>query len=187
MKVGFVSLGCSKNLIDTEVAIGKFKNHNFEIVNIPRKAEIIVINTCGFIDSAKEEAVNTILEMAEYKTSGVCKYLIVMGCLVQRYYDDLIKTLPEVDLFIKIEEYDKMWEKIEELIKSKEEENKEESEKEENKKAVNKKVANTKVNGKDVENGGRLKTLPMFMQREYLERTISTGKSYAYLKIRRGM
>ena len=116
MKVGFVHLGCSKNLIDTEAIIGMFKKHKFEIVNDETKADIIVINTCGFIDSAKEEAINTILEMAQYKENK-CKYLIVMGCLVQRYYQDLIKLLPEVDLFIKIEEYDKLWEKIEDLIK----------------------------------------------------------------------
>ena len=116
MKVGFVSLGCSKNLIDTEVTIGKFKEHKFQIVNNPKEAEIIVINTCGFIESAKEEAINTILEMAEYKKKK-CKYLIVMGCLVQRYYDDLKKALPEVDLFMKIEEYDIMWDKIEELMR----------------------------------------------------------------------
>lgn len=67
MKVGFVSLGCSKNLIDTEIAIGHFKSNKYEIENNPEKAEIIVINTCGFIESAKEEAINTILEMAEYK------------------------------------------------------------------------------------------------------------------------
>ena len=118
MKVGFVSLGCSKNLIDTEVAIGKFKEHKFEIVNNPKEAEIIVINTCGFIESAKEEAINTILEMSEYKKKK-CKYLVVMGCLVQRYYEDLIKALPEVDLFLKIEDYNKMWEKIEELFDKK--------------------------------------------------------------------
>ena len=73
-------LGLSKNLIDTETAIGKFKEHNFKIVNDETKADIIVVNTCGFIDSAKEEAINTILEMAEYKKKK-CKYLIVMGCL----------------------------------------------------------------------------------------------------------
>ena len=67
MKVGFVSLGCSKNLIDTEMAIGLFKRNNFEIVNDVEKAEIIIVNTCGFIESAKQEAINTILEMAEYK------------------------------------------------------------------------------------------------------------------------
>lgn len=71
VKVGFVSLGCSKNLIDTEIAIGHFKNNNYEIENNPEKADIIVINTCGFIASAKEEAINTILEMAEYKKKNV--------------------------------------------------------------------------------------------------------------------
>ena len=83
MNVGFISLGCTKNLIDTEMAIGLFKNNNYKIVNNVKEAEIIVINTCGFIESAKEEAINTILEMTEYKTKGSCKYLVVMGCLVQ--------------------------------------------------------------------------------------------------------
>ena len=78
MKVGFISLGCSKNLVDTEMTIGIFKKSGFEIVNIPSQAEILVINTCGFIESAKEEAINTILEMAEYKKQR-CKFLIVMG------------------------------------------------------------------------------------------------------------
>ena len=116
MNVGFVSLGCSKNLIDTEVAIGKFKEHNYTIVKDPKQADIIVINTCGFIESAKEEAINTILEMAEYKAKR-CKYLIVMGCLVQRYFNDLVKSLPEVDLFIKIEDYNFLWDKIDEIVK----------------------------------------------------------------------
>ncbi len=116
MKVGFVSLGCSKNLIDTEMAIGLFKKNNFKIVNDVEEAEIIVINTCGFIESAKEEAINTILEMAEYKKKGKCKYLIAMGCLVQRYMKELKKAIPEVDLFISIDEYKDFWNKINELI-----------------------------------------------------------------------
>ena len=116
MKVGFVSLGCSKNLIDTEMAIGLFKKKKFEIVNNVEEAEIIVINTCGFIESAKEEAINTILEMAEYKENGKCKYLIVMGCLVERYIDELKKAMPEVDLFIPIKNYEVFWDKIEELM-----------------------------------------------------------------------
>lgn len=119
MKVGFVSLGCSKNLIDTEMAIGLFKNNNFEIVNNVDKAEIIVVNTCGFIESAKQEAINTILEMAEYKNNGKCKYLIAMGCLVQRYKAELEKAIPEVDLFLSIDEYPKLWNKISELLGSK--------------------------------------------------------------------
>ena len=166
MKVGFVSLGCSKNLIDTEVTIGKFKEHKFEIVNNPKEAEIIVINTCGFIESAKEEAINTILEMSEYKKKR-CKFLIVMGCLVQRYYDDLQKALPEVDLFLKIEDYDKMWEKIEELFTEKSQSKQKRNESNENK---------TK----------HISKLPMFKEREYIQRTISTGENYAYLKIGEG-
>lgn len=120
MKVGFVSLGCSKNLIDTEMAIGLFKRNNFEIVNDVEKAEIIIVNTCGFIESAKQEAINTILEMAEYKEKGTCKYLVVMGCLVQRYRKELQKALPEVDLFIEINDYTNYWNKILELLDEKE-------------------------------------------------------------------
>ena len=119
MKVGFVSLGCSKNLIDTEMVIGLFKNNEFKIVNDVQKAEIIVINTCGFIESAKQEAIDTILEMAEYKEKGICKYLIVMGCLVQRYKEELQKAIPEVDLFITIDEYNDFWNKISNLLDKK--------------------------------------------------------------------
>lgn len=117
MKVGFISLGCSKNLVDTEMCIGLFQKNNFTVVNNPKEAEIIVINTCGFIESAKQEAINTILEMAEYKKQK-CRYLIVMGCLVQRYKKELEKTLPEVDLFLSIDEYKNIWQKIDKLIQS---------------------------------------------------------------------
>lgn len=105
MKVGFVSLGCSKNLIDTEMMIGVFKNNGFTIVNNPQTADIIVINTCGFIEPAKEEAINTILEMAEYKKTGKCKILVATGCLVERYKEELEKALPEVDIFLKYSDY----------------------------------------------------------------------------------
>ena len=164
MKVGFISLGCSKNLIDTEIAIGHFKNNKYEIENNPEKAEIIVINTCGFIESAKEEAINTILEMAEYKKKK-CKYLIVMGCLVQRYYEELIKALPEVDLFIKIDEYDKMWQKIEKLIKEDTVE-----------------ISTTNTSKKISE----IKPLPMPTHNEFFERIVTTGINFAYLKIGEG-
>ncbi len=99
------------------MCIGLFKKEKFEIVNNPQEAEIIVINTCGFIESAKEEAINCILEMAEYKKTGNCKYLIAMGCLVQRYKTELEKSIPEVDLFLSIDEYDNLWEKISKVIK----------------------------------------------------------------------
>lgn len=116
MNVGFISLGCSKNLVDTEIAIGIFKNKKYNIVNDPKQADIIVINTCGFIESAKEEAINTILEMAEYKKNR-CKYLIAMGCLVERYKKELEKSLPEVDLFIKFSDYNEFESEIDKLIK----------------------------------------------------------------------
>ena len=164
MKVGFVSLGCSKNLIDTEIVIGHFKKHNYEIVNNPEKADIIIINTCGFIESAKEEAINTILEMAEYKKKK-CKYLIVIGCLVQRYYKELKKALPEVDLFIKIDEYDYLWEKIEKLIK--------ENIVEESKTNTSNKIT-------------EIRPLPMPRCEEFLDRVITTGENFAYLKIGEG-
>lgn len=166
MKVGFISLGCSKNLIDTEVTIGKFKDHKFQIVNNPNEAEGIVINTCGFIESAKEEAINTILEMAEYKKKR-CKFLIVMGCLVQRYYDDLVKELPEVDLFLKIEDYDKMWEKIEELF-------------------TKNSQTKQKINSLSKNKTKHISKLPMFKEQEYIQRIISTGENFAYLKIGEG-
>ena len=164
MKVGFISLGCSKNLIDTEVTIGMFKNNNYEIVNKPENADILVINTCGFIETAKEEAINTILEMAEYKNKK-CKYLIVMGCLVQRYYEDLIKLLPEVDLFIKIDEYDKLWHKIEDLLK---------------RDIVEKSKTNT------IKKISEMKPLPMPKYEEFMKRVVTTGKNYAYVKIGEG-
>ena len=115
MNVGFISLGCSKNLVVTEEVIGMFKGNGFNIVNDEKKADIIVINTCGFIESAKQEAIDTILEMAEYKKQK-CKYLIVIGCLVERYKEDLERLIPEVDLFISIKEYPKIWEKVQNLI-----------------------------------------------------------------------
>lgn len=116
MNVGFVSLGCSKNLIDTEMCMGIFKDKEFNIVNDPKDADIIIINTCGFIESAKEEGINTILEMAEYKKTARCKYLIAMGCLVQRYKKELEKAIPEVDLFLSIDEYDNLWEKMDKVL-----------------------------------------------------------------------
>ena len=164
MKVGFVSLGCSKNLVDTEIVIGHFKKNNFEIVNNPEIADIILINTCGFIESAKEEAINTILEMAEYKKQK-CKYLIVIGCLVQRYYDELLKSLPEVDLFIKIDEYESLWTKIEDLI---------------NKNKAEKSVT------KPMKKVSEIKQLKLPEFNEFYERVLTSGNNYAYLKIGEG-
>ncbi|MBR3163659.1 MAG: 30S ribosomal protein S12 methylthiotransferase RimO [Clostridia bacterium] len=150
--------------MDTEIAIGHFKKHNYRIVNNPKDADIIVINTCGFIDEAKEEAINTILEMAEYKNKN-CKYLVVMGCLVQRYYSDLLKELPEVDLFIKLDEYKNFWQKINDLVENKKVE-------------ISKHKNNIKIS--------EVKKLPLPKMNDFFERVITTGDNYAYLKIGEG-
>lgn len=107
MNVGFVSLGCSKNLVDSEYIISLFKDERFKIEKDPSKCDVIIINTCGFILSAKQEAIDTILEMAEYKKDRL-KKLIVTGCFVERYKEELIKEFPEVDAFLKFDDYEKM-------------------------------------------------------------------------------
>ena len=105
-------------MVVTEQIIGLFKKHNYEIVDNPEEADILLINTCGFIESAKDEGIQTILEMADYKKKN-CKYLIVTGCLVERYIKELEQELPEVDLFVKISDYNLLWNKISNLINKK--------------------------------------------------------------------
>jgi len=100
LKIGFVSLGCPKNLVDTEVMMGQLVARGHELTPHPEQAEVIVVNTCSFIDPAKQESVNTILEMAEYKKTGLAKRLVVAGCLVERYGGDIHSQLPEVDAII---------------------------------------------------------------------------------------
>src|SRR5919197_2009711 len=99
-KVGFISLGCPKNLVDSEVMMGQLKQNGYQITPDAADADTIVVNTCGFIDSAKKESIDTILEAAQLKTSGQAKRLIVAGCLVERYRDELKAEIPEVDAFI---------------------------------------------------------------------------------------
>lgn len=108
MKIGVVSLGCHKNLVDSETMLGLIHEENYEITNDPSEAKIIIVNTCGFIESAKEESINTILQMAEYKKSGSCKYIIVTGCLSQRYAEELFNELPEADAIAGVEVYDEI-------------------------------------------------------------------------------
>ena len=98
--IHFVSLGCPKNRVDTEVMLGVAEGGGFEHVADPAAAEVIVVNTCGFIDAAKKESIDTILELAEHKRAGSCQKLVVTGCLSQRYPDDLAESLPEVDHFL---------------------------------------------------------------------------------------
>jgi ribosomal protein S12 methylthiotransferase len=100
LKAGFISLGCAKNLVDTEVMLGLLATNNITITDNPQDADILIINTCSFIDSAKEESISTILQMADYKKQGKCRCLIVAGCLGQRYQQDLLDELPEVDAIV---------------------------------------------------------------------------------------
>ncbi|WP_027938224.1 30S ribosomal protein S12 methylthiotransferase RimO [Anaeroarcus burkinensis] len=100
IKAGFVSLGCVKNLVDTEVMLGLLQDGGVELIDDPAEADILVVNTCGFIDAAKEESLQTILQMAEYKKTGRCRGLIVAGCLGQRYQQELLDEMPEVDVIL---------------------------------------------------------------------------------------
>src|SRR5262245_33544343 len=96
-KVGFVSLGCPKNLVDSEVMLGTLARRGYSITSQQQNADIIVLNTCGFNDSAKKESIDTILEMAELKSQGNCKKLVVAGCLAERYRTEIQKEIPEID------------------------------------------------------------------------------------------
>ncbi len=187
MKIGFVSLGCSKNLVDTEMMIGLFKKNNYEIVNDPQGADVIVINTCGFIEPAKEEAINTILEMAEYKMQN-CKFLIVTGCLVERYKDDLIKSLPEVDLFIKFSEYNTLWEQIENLFSTSQKDDMT-THKQNDKNDIS--IENSLKKDDSVRNSSIEREKPTSNhiateKLDFLNRVISTGENYAYIRIAEG-
>lgn len=116
MKILFVSLGCDKNRVDTEVMLGYLSQHGHEFTDDEELAEAVVINTCCFIGDAKEESINTILEMAERRKSGQLKALIVTGCLAQRYKEEIIKEIPEVDKIIGITAIDKIVEAVDETI-----------------------------------------------------------------------
>ncbi|NDG85456.1 MAG: 30S ribosomal protein S12 methylthiotransferase RimO, partial [Proteobacteria bacterium] len=108
--VYFVSLGCPKNLVDSQVMLGKLEQDRYEIAPSPENAEVIIVNTCSFIQAAKEESIETILEMAQFKDDGQCKALVVSGCLPQRYAKELEKEMPEVDLMIGTGQYHKITE-----------------------------------------------------------------------------
>ena len=107
LKVGMVSLGCDKNRVDSEIVLGSMGNM-YEITNNPKEADIIIINTCGFIESAKQESINTILEMANYKKTDKCKLLVATGCLTQRYGKELEELIPEIDIMLGVNDYKKL-------------------------------------------------------------------------------
>ena len=117
MKAGFVSLGCSKNLVDTEMMLGILREHGIELTPEPAEADILIVNTCAFIESAKEESITTILNMAEYKESGRCRSLIIAGCLGQRYGQELLDDMPEADAIIGTGAWNRIMEAVEESLK----------------------------------------------------------------------
>ena len=116
LTVGVVSLGCSKNTVDTELMLGILKNAGYGITANEQEADILIVNTCGFIDPAKQESIDTILSLAEYKETGKCKLLVATGCLVQRYEEALREEIPEVDLFLGVSQYEQLPRALEEAL-----------------------------------------------------------------------
>jgi len=146
MKVGLISLGCDKNRIDSEIILNNVNSDiNFEIVNDPKKADIIIVNTCGFIESSKEESINTILEMNEYKKNCNCKVLVVTGCLSQRYGNDLKELIPEIDIMMGVNDYAKLTESIINFI---------------NKNSIQSELNN--YSDSNINEGGRILTTPSY-------------------------
>ena len=106
LRIGMISLGCVKNRVDSEQMLGKLTKAGMEITHEPKEADVLIVNTCGFIAPAKEESIDAIFEMAEYKKSGRCRVLCVTGCLAQRYKDDLLKEIPEIDCLLGVSQYE---------------------------------------------------------------------------------
>ncbi|MDR4466464.1 MAG: 30S ribosomal protein S12 methylthiotransferase RimO [Nitrospira sp.] len=114
--IGFVNLGCSKNQVDSEIMLGALVTEGFQLTDDPQKAEVVIVNTCGFIEEAKQESINTILEHGHLKKAGACRVLIAAGCLAQRYQGDLLKELPELDAVVGTGEFGKIAEICRELL-----------------------------------------------------------------------
>lgn len=119
MTVGVISLGCCKNTVDTELMLGILKNAGYQLTANEQEADILIVNTCGFIDPAKQESIDTIFSLAEYKETGNCKLLIATGCLVQRYEETLREEMPEVDIFLGVSQYEQLPRAIEEALAGK--------------------------------------------------------------------
>ena len=116
MKIMFVSLGCDKNLVDTEMMLGQLHSRGYEFTDDENEADAVVVNTCCFIHDAKQESVDTLLEMAELKKNGRCRFLIACGCLAQRYRQEIIDEIPEVDAVVGTSAYDKIADTLDELV-----------------------------------------------------------------------
>ena len=119
MKAGIISLGCAKNLVDTEVMLGLLRESGVELTKEPREADILIVNTCAFIETAKQESITTVLNMAEYKTTGKCRSLIVAGCLGQRYGQTLLDEMPEADAIIGTGAWHRIMEAVQKTLKGK--------------------------------------------------------------------
>ncbi|MGG7163716.1 30S ribosomal protein S12 methylthiotransferase RimO [Clostridium ihumii] len=139
LKIGVINLGCDKNRIDSEIIVATVKE-KFELINEPENADVIIINTCGFIESSKQESIDTILSMAKYKDENNCKVLIATGCLTQRYGSELLELIPELDIILGVNDYDKLTESIEEVLKT------------------NKKIAYTNYSDSNINTGKRVVT-----------------------------
>lgn len=161
-KIGFVSLGCPKNLVDSEVMMGQLQQHGYELTTDREQADVMVVNTCGFIQSAKEESINTILEMAELKDSANLKRLVVAGCLVERYRQDLLTQLPEVDAVLGTSE-------IEKIVA-----------------AVDPAAAAAQDAAFVASNAWMTRGLPTYLYDENSPRVLATQKHFAYVKIAEG-
>ncbi len=162
MKIGFVSLGCPKNLVDSEVMMGQLKKHGYELTTDRESADVMVVNTCGFIQSAKEESIDTILEMADLKETANLKRLVVAGCLVERYRQDLLNQLPEIDAVLGTSE-------IEKIIA-----------------AVDPEAAAAQDAAFVASNAWMTRGLPTYLYDEDSPRLLATPRHFAYVKIAEG-
>lgn len=115
--LGLISLGCNKNRVDSEIALGLMKDRGYAFTADPAEADVLMVNTCGFIEAAKEESIDTILELAEYKKTGRCKVLVVTGCLSQRYENELLAEIPEIDVLLGVNQYALLPDAVEKALK----------------------------------------------------------------------
>ena len=119
LTVGLISLGCNKNRVDSETALGLLRDRGYVFSRDPAEADILIVNTCGFIESAREESIDTILEMAALKETGRCRLLVVTGCLAQRYENELLKEIPEIDVLLGVNQYARLPDAIAEALRGK--------------------------------------------------------------------
>src|SRR5687767_1813184 len=166
MKIGFVSLGCPKNLVDSEVMMGLSQQGGHTLTPNPADADVIVINTCAFIDSAKEESINTILELAEFKKSGTCKRLVVTGCLGERYRDELKTQIPEIDAVLGTGEVPEVVGAIEGA-------------------GTSKKIPLTLIQAQSPDSKAGIRKLPTYLY-DAEPRVFATPRHFAYIKVAEG-